>query len=660
MLRGRGHRLVEPLLPAVTIIETTKTSWRTTPVPGQEGWPRLSAALEVAAVLAAPIVLYFALRLRGMAPVQLPDPTQHSAYIFAPHDSFVRFQTQYKPAGLREAARVGFLEPARIAYLLFGAVPGFFVFRYVLALVAIAPVYLLLKRVHGRWAGFVGIAVVMSSPVVVTAWGTDFPDSAAVSYLIGAMAALALAAGDRRRRGWLVFAGAMLTLAVWSHGISVPLVAVLVVVYVAVRLVRSPAGLVRDLALLAGSVISVTGLLAVGSGLLIGQFNFITPTLISARYLSQPGQVRLYHASTWSWAPYDTYLLVPPAIFLAYLAVFAHKWRRIGTPQLFVGLAGGLQLATFLYLQFFGTIQTLEQHYVSSTLWSSVSIMLALIVAEVMRPLVRPSLDHVDGSPSPRRIVSGVSTVMRWLIAAVPTVIVIAVALVYEIGPRVPVMTWGHWGAIVASTAVAGAVVGRLAGLHGRGWKTLASHVSTAAVVVVLGATLVLTVAQVNMPPAGRPPKCPAFCRWYDPIPAYASALGGNDTVYVDEYQVTSEIPAFVGHAKYRGERLLTWLPLHQYRQLLGPMGLFHGWGNLISHNFPVLHVNAAKRIERLHPAQVLLMSLTGDRFERAVRALRRYAPVVVRKGVLVDGDYRLHLWLIDLRRYLRRAGRLT
>jgi 4-amino-4-deoxy-L-arabinose transferase-like glycosyltransferase len=138
-------------------------------------------------------------------------------------------------ARLREAARVGFLVPARVSYLLFGAVPGFYAYRYLLALIAIVPLYLLLKRLYGRWAGFLGIAVVMSSPVLLTAWGTDYPDSASVSYLTGGFAALALSFHGRRGARWLMTAGALLMLAVWSHGASVPLVVVLGLVY----LVRS-------------------------------------------------------------------------------------------------------------------------------------------------------------------------------------------------------------------------------------------------------------------------------------------------------------------------------------------------------------------------------------------------------------------------------------
>jgi len=462
------------------------------------------------AVLASPGVLYVVLRLRGMAPAQLPDPSMHTTFIIDPHDIFVRYQAMFTPsARLREAARVGFLVPARVAYLLFGAVPGFFVLRYVLALVAIVPLYLLLKKLYGRWAGFVGIAVVMSSPVVITAWGTDYPDSAAVSYLTGGLAALGLCWGGQRwRAAWLAGAAALLTLAVWSHGASVPLVIVLVVVYLGVRLLRGRAHLARDIALLAASAIAVTGLLAICSKLLLGQLNFITPTVRSARSLSTAAALRADHSSSWGWAPFDPYLLVPPAIVLSYFAVvLRRRWGDIGTAQLFVGLTGALQVATLVYLQFLGSFQALEMHFFSSVLWSSVNVMVAIIVAEATQPFLRRGIaaGWEDGTLTPWA--AGAARVARWGAAAVPALLVLAVALVYEAAVRahlaVPAMTWAPWGAVVAVIVLAGAVIGRLAIDWSRSaddrrradWLAPGRLLSAVAVVIVTAGALVLTVA---------------------------------------------------------------------------------------------------------------------------------------------------------------------
>jgi Dolichyl-phosphate-mannose-protein mannosyltransferase len=623
---------------------------------------RLTAALEAAAVIASPGVLYAVLRLRGMSPPGLPDPAMHTTFVVDPHDIFLRYEALFTPSSrLREAARVGFLVPARAAYLLFGAVPGFFVFRYVLALIAIVPVYLLLKRVYCRWAGFVGIAVVMSSPVVITAWGTDYPDAAAVSYLTGALAALALSwESGRWRAGWVVGSGALLTLAVWSHGVSVPMVGVLVVVYLGVRLRRERAHLVRDVALLVGSAVVVSGLLAICSKLLLGQLNFITPTVRSARSLSQASAVRANHSASWRWAPNDAYLLVPPAIALSYVIVMIRRRsRNIGTTQLFVGLTGVLQLVTFAYLQFLGSFQALEMHYFSSVLWSSVNLMLAMTVVELTRTLMSPGVAAGSDRVAPQPAAAESGWFARWVGGAAPALLVLAVALIYEAAYRagrlVPAMTWATGGLVLGAVVVVGAIVGRLAiemtkpAADRRAPTKVAPWpvVSAGAVVVIVGAALILTVAP-------RTPHGPLANTVYDPPPSYAQALGGNDTAFVSEYRVIAELPGFVGHPSHRGEVMLTWEPSSQFGDLLGPMGMYHNAFTWVSQTFPVLNRIGVREIQSTRAAQVLLMSLTGSGFAHAVRSLAPFDPVVARRTVLHHGSYHLHVWLVNLRRRLR------
>jgi hypothetical protein len=162
------------------------------------------------------------------------------------------------------------------------------------------------------------------------------------------------------------------------------------------------------------------------------------------------------------------------------------------------------------------------------------------------------------------------------------------------------------------------------------------------------GAALILTVAP-------RVPLRPLPNTVYDPPPAYANALGGSDTAYVAEYTVVSKLPGFVGHPAYRGELLLTWEPQSEFGDLQGPMGIYHNAITLLSETFPVLSPNGAGKIEAWHANQVLLMSLTGQDFAKAVRSLARFHPVVVRHGILSDGRYHLHVWLVDLERYLHR-----
>jgi len=98
----------------------------------------------------------------------------------------------------------------------------------------------------------------------------------------------------------------------------------------------------------------------------------------------------------------------------------------------------------------------------------------------------------------------------------------------------------------------------------------------------------------------------------------------------------------------------VTWEPRRQWGDLLGPMGIYHNAFTWVSGTFPVLGRGGVRKVEAWRTAQVLLISLTGDRFPEAVRSLARFQPVVVRRAVLASGGYRLHVWLVDLGRYLR------
>ena len=407
---------------------------------------------------------------------------------------------------------------------------GFFVLRYVLALIAVGPVYLLLRRLYGRPAGVVGVLVVLSSPVMVTAWGTDYPDSAVVSYAAGALACLAMPCSPRWRRAWLAAAGVLLTAAVWSHGVAVPLVGATLVGYLAVRLVRDRAGLPGDLVLLAGVAAAVTGLLIAASAVLIGHANFIATTWQAYRFLSQPSQKAQWHSANWRWAPYVAYLLVPPAVLAAFAVAVARRGRAVATPVLLVGVMVATQLVVYVLLQFFGTVQTLEQHYFSSTLWAGVCLAFAITIAELARPL----------SDRP---------IARWL----PAAVLLAVPLGYEADPHVPAFGWaavrGHPGRGRDRRGSRGA---RLRPGSG---SPLAAAAATRA-----GARRV----RRRRPGAHRRahPGPPAAARYHpgsDPPPAYASALGGSGTIYIDSYRIATALPVFVGPAAYRGEQILIW-----------------------------------------------------------------------------------------------------
>jgi hypothetical protein len=586
--------------------------------------PRWAGWLEALGVVLSPAVAALVLQLRLMAPSDLPDPAMHTIYIVDPRSVFIRYAAAYaSTARLRESARAGFLVPARLAYQAFGAVPGFFVTRYVLALIAVGPVYLLLRRLYGRPAGVVGIIVMLSSPVIVTAWGTDYPDSAVVAYAAGALACLAMPCSPRWRRAWLAAAGALLTMAVWSHGIAVPLVGATLVGYVGLRLVRNRAGLALDLALLATVAVGVTGLLIVGSALVIGHANFIATTWQAYRYLSQPSQIAVWHSANWQWAPYVTYLLVPPAVLGAFMVAVARRGRAVPTPVLLVGVVAALQLVAYAWLQFAGTVQTLEMHYFSSTLWAGTCLVFSITVAELTRPL----------SDRP---------IARWL----PAATLLAVPLGYEASPSVPPFGWAPWGFALAAVVIAAATAGR-------GCSRLKRPVAAPAAVLALAAfaaaTLVLTVTPIPPHPPLR-----NTATALDPAPTYASALGGSWGAYTDSYRIAAALALFPGPPAYRGEQVLTWWPISNRgaSPFTEYAGMYHGKFNTLPSNPPDLTAQDRHKLKKRRPAELLLFDTSAASFPTALRELGAFRPSLMRIGELRAGPLVLHVWLIRLGTY--------
>ena len=86
------------------------------------------------------------------------------------------------------------------------------------------------------------------------------------------------------------------------------------------------------------------------------------------------------------------------------------------------------------------------------------------------------------------------------------------------------------------------------------------------AVVVISAAVLILTVAPWVAHPT--PPNTSP----YTPTTNYSSALGGAAATAIEEYQVTSEVPAFVGQPAYRGEQLMMWMAKADSSMLFAPM----------------------------------------------------------------------------------------
>ena len=291
-----------------------------------------------------------------------------------------------------------------------------------------------------------------------------------------------------------------------------------------------------------------------------------------------------------------------------------------------MGLACAAQLAVFSYLQFGYHVQALEVHFFSSALWGTVCLTLAIVIAEISRPLRhRP--------------------VLRWLGA----VLIVGVALGYEAYPHVPAFSWWPTGTFLAAVPVVCCGLtrvprrGSLARATPRGGVASGAWVCLG-IVFSAGSLLVLTVA-----PSPPTPALKGLALTIGIPSNYNEALGGEATKQIDWYELSASLPGFVGKPAYNGEQVMMWVPATELGLLIEPVGMYHGGFNLLTSDLPVLGASDAALLAKRRPAELVFLSTKGTQFETALVDLGPYRPVLVRTTVMRRGTAVLHAWLIDL-----------
>jgi hypothetical protein len=584
-----------------------------------------SVPLEAAAVLLSPLVAFFGLHVARMVRPDMIDPYLYTAYAQNGRDLVERYGD-----GLYYWVRLGFILPARAAYLAFGAVPGFYVLRYLLALVAVVPVYLLLRRLHGPAAGALGVAVALSSPVILHSWGTDYPDSAAVSYLFAGTACLVMPTAARRARlarlVCVTLGGLALALAVHCQFISAPLVAAIVLAYLAVNLRRRPLEVLAHLAVLIVCAAAVTGALAGLAQLVFGSHNIIAPTVTASEHFRTPGQLAKWHSTTWRWVLDDTYLLALPAALAGWSAA---RLGRGGVPSAEQTVVLGVALQGLLYtgLQFYGSTATLEYYLYSSMLWPGVCLVTAFLLVALSRPLLA-----------------------RAWTAALPVALVALLPLLvtqfrhqlqFRLVPAGLVVVAG-----VAMVALCGRLAPKLPASWPGGTATRVAAVGTAAGLVV-GGCFALTIAGPATLPASR--LVPGQAKF--PHVNYAGVILGDGRREVDAYRVASGLHLMVPGARHRGDDLMMWYPPNQSTNINQAAAQYLWHINSLRQTMPRLLRVDQKTLRARRPGLLLLLSVTGDEFPAAVRSLSEASldPVVLRTELLAAGSQRLHASLVSL-----------
>lgn len=580
-----------------------------------EAPPRGLHAAEWMLLLTSPAVAFFGLRVRPMAVMDIIDQAFYTAYAQHGPDLVER----YGAAGYFWT-RIGFTFPAHLCYLLAGGLGGFFAFRYVLALLAVIPAYLLLRRLAGRGAGAVAVAAILTCPVVLASWGSDYPDSAALSYLFAGIAWLVMPAATRRRRvGCITAAGCVFTLAVHCQVVVIPLVVAAVVGYVAAYARRDTArSVLVDLAILVGCAIGVTAVVVLIGQLWLGHWDIFTPTWNDVRVLRTPAQQRTWHSSNPRWALTVPYLLVPPVAVVGWLLL--RMRRSTPRPERAVGIGAVVGLAAYAGMQFLGGTATLEYHVYSSMLWASITLTTAFLLVGICRSLL--------GRPR-----------TAWL----PAALVVLPPLAWSVARPEVSITWLPWAAVAAIGALTAFVIAAVP--HRR-----IVSVAVPAVIALLGC-LILTVARPahpqlpgTVPPANMPGTVRVAHGRYD------VTLGHPSAAEVDRYAVASELHTVVPEARYRGDQLMMWWQRRQWRTF-NMVTAQYLWMPYSLVDLPRWTPPDAEKIRSIRPHTLLLLSTTGAEFPAAVRHLSAAGlqPRVVHRAVLRSHAVTVQVWVLSL-----------
>jgi hypothetical protein len=402
-------------------------------------------------------------------------------------------------------------------------VPGFYVLRYLLVLLIIVPLFVLFRRRVSRAAGWLVVSLFLTSPVMYVALGSDYPDSVIFAYLPAAFVLLFMPwrALVARLASWTI-AGVLLALALHSQVVSAPLVAAMLVAFVVATVGRGRFGrLFAAAGCVAVGGLGITAVLILVARTWLGVTNIFRPTISNYLSLQAPEWLKLWHSSDPAWASTVPYIVVPAVVAFAWLATLATT-RAQGLTRVETGAGTWLLLSALVmyYMQFRGTVATLEYRLYSSSLWPPTLILLAFVLLRMVGAL-RPGSSRATWVTTGLVWVVGLVASVSLLSGASPSrtlTVVVSIVLVALIGATV-----------VRSVALRTAVAG----------------------LVCLG-LLFLTVSPTSKPDGDGFSVLPQA--HYDVVLGHAGDR--EDLVY---YQLATQIVPVVGPATARGQVAVFW-----------------------------------------------------------------------------------------------------
>lgn len=567
----------------------------------------LIAAAHGVALACSPLVAYFAFGLRGMATIASLDPSISTGYAVDPQGLVNRF-------GVVDYfwTRLGFSLPAHGFLSAFGPLPGFFAFRYLLALLAVLPLFLLMRRLAGASAGWIAVAALLTSSVVITGWSTDYPTSAALSYLIAGSCCLFMPAESRRAQvSWAAIAGLCFGLALGCGLVT----ALPVAGAVGGRLLASRGARLQAVAavLCAGvGIVAALGVLAVVSKIYLGYVDYLVPQLQALKRFQDPVQIGYFHSSTWRWLEDDIYVLVPLAVLGGWLASAWPVVRR-QLPPAELGIAAATAITYGLYAidQFVLRSWPLEYWMYADLLWA---FTVPLFVLTMLR------VAGVPGAANRVRLAAVAAAVV-----AAPLVLRVfrdqlhlsfGVALLLMLVPA----------ALALGARLLAAIGARLAA---------ATLVSAATSLLVIGAPVFVVYAgQVGYV-----------------TPDLGTALYGSSQPALDEYTVLTRIHSLVPTARQIPGQLALWQPAQPSRIITLAEALYLAGRYQLQDPLSTLTQADADYLRTHNVPLLVIFSDTGSEFSAAESSIAGsgIGATVLHHGGLQSGSVELHVDVLQL-----------
>jgi hypothetical protein len=303
------------------------------------------------------------------------DPYIYTGYIHNFVDLFERYGTTYY------GVRFGTIVPGQIATAVFGPIGGYFALRYLLALTAAVPFYLLVRQQHGRPAAVALFSLLVTSPFLARTLLWDYTDSTGVPFVFASICLYAI--GYRRRLLADACAGALAGLAIHSNVFALMPLSVFFGAHLALSIGyrREPSAVVPRLLVISITVVLVSVVGALYYWWRVRQLDIFSITATTSVWLTG-GAIADWRTAGTAWVA-EQWSVLTPAI-LAILVPFVRSHRGLTFHDLLLWSSGAAVTLFYYVYQFLldGTI--LQLFYYFSYLLPFVFMLLSLVVSAVM------------------------------------------------------------------------------------------------------------------------------------------------------------------------------------------------------------------------------------------------------------------------------------